>query len=203
MHVPPLRTWMDLEVKATNIRHHIFQNSKTYISVAFQQFASSRYLVYFMTFALPRYICIAFPVILNHVCIRLNNTNMCVSVLITQTDCTTSDQNVSLVQQLYWVCSRKNFVRLARKLFWPLISSYNFTQWAWRIPFGPDDFPGHIEFGESPPNYLFLKIFRAERTYFCPLPYQQQVTTRRMEPFGSWTLWVYSFKHWASQLQMK
>ena len=68
------------------------------------------------------------------------------------------------------LCHRKNFVCLAHKLFWPFVSSYIFTQWGWRIPFGPDDFPGHIEFGESPPNYLFLSIFRAGRTFVCPLP---------------------------------
>ena len=69
-----------------------------------------------------------------------------------------------------WICSRKNFVCLACKLFWPLVSSYNFTQWGWRIPFGSDDFSGHIEFGENPPNYLFLSNLRAGRTSFGPLP---------------------------------
>ena len=66
-------------------------------------------------------------------------------------------------------CSRKNFVCLVRKLFWLMVSPYIFTQWGWRIPFGPDDFPGQIEFGESPPNYLLLKILRAGRMYFRPL----------------------------------
>ena len=88
--------------------------------------------------------------------------------------------------------SRKNFVCLARKLFWPCVSSYNFTQWRWRIPFCPDDFPGHIEFDESPPNYVFLTILQTGRTYFCPLLYRQQLTTMRLEPSGSWTLWVYT-----------
>ena len=89
------------------------------------------------------------------------------------------------------MCGRKNFVCLAHKLFWPLVLSYNFTQQGWRIPFGPDDFPGHIEFGESPPNYLFLSNLRAGQTYFCLLFYQQPLTTMRravwfMDP------WVYT-----------
>ena len=76
---------------------------------------------------------------------------------------------------------------MARKLFWPLVSSYNFTQWGWRIPFGPDDFPEHIEIDESPPNCLFLRNLQTGRTYFCPLFYQQQLTTMRIEPSNSWT----------------
>ena len=63
-----------------------------------------------------------------------------------------------------------------------------FHQWGWRIPFGPDDFPGHIEFGESPPNYLFLKNLLAGRMYFCLLLYQQQLTIMRIEPSVTWTL---------------
>ena len=88
-------------------------------------------------------------------------------------------------------CSKMNFICLACKLFWPLVLSYNFTQRGWRIPFGPDDFPGHIEFSESPTNYLFLKILQTGRTYFCPLLYLQQLTTMKravwfMDP------WVYT-----------
>ena len=66
------------------------------------------------------------------------------------------------------------------KLFWLLVLSYIFTN--------GDDFPGHIEFSESPPNYLFLSNLQTGWTYFCPLVYQQQLTTIRIEPSNSWTL---------------
>ena len=76
---------------------------------------------------------------------------------------------------------------MARKLFWPLVSSYNFTQWGWRIPFGLGDFPGHIEFCESPPNYLFLGISRVWRMCFCPRSYVSSYITPWEEPSNSWT----------------
>ena len=76
---------------------------------------------------------------------------------------------VAKLEFAHCFCSRKNFVSLVRKLFRPLWLSQIFTQWGWRIPFGTGDFPGQIEFGESSPNFLFLKILRAGRTYFCPL----------------------------------
>ena len=78
-------------------------------------------------------------------------------------------------------CSRKNFACLARKLFWPLVSSYIFTQWGWRIPFGPDDFPGHIEFGESPPPKLHLSLHLSSRTdvFLSSLLWQQLHYTMR------------------------
>ena len=99
-------------------------------------------------------------------------------------------------------CSRKNFVCLARELFWPLVSSYNFTQWVRQIPFGPDDFPGHIEFVESPPDYLFLSNLQTERTYFCQLLYQQQLTTMRIEPSSSSTVRVNTSRPRGSHLKM-
>ena len=47
----------------------------------------------------------------------------------------------------------------------------NFLTVGLGIYFHPmDNFPGHIEFGESPPDYLFLGNFRAGRTFVCPLP---------------------------------
>ena len=65
-------------------------------------------------------------------------------------------------------CCRKN---LARKLIWPLWSSHIFTQWGWLILFSPDHFPGQHKNGKSRPNYLFLKTFRAGRTYFLSTPF--------------------------------
>ena len=65
-------------------------------------------------------------------------------------------------------------------------SSHIFTQWGWRIPFGPDDFPGQIEFGESPPNYLILKIFRTGLMSFCPRSYSSRSITSWGEPSNSW-----------------
>ena len=65
--------------------------------------------------------------------------------------------------------------------------SHIFTQWGWRIPFGLDDFTGQIEFGESPPNYLFLKIFRTGRVSFCPRSYSSRSITPWGEPSNSWT----------------
>ena len=77
-----------------------------------------------------------------------------------------------------------------------------FDCWS-RLIFSPNEddlshsariFPVQLKDGERAPNYLFLKIFRAGRAYFCPLPDQQQLTTMRIEPSGSWTLWVYPFR---------
>ena len=90
---------------------------------------------------------------------------------------------------------------MARKLFWALVSSNNLTLWGWRIPFGPDDFPGQIEFDESPPNYFFLTTLQTGQTYFCPLPYQQQLTIKRIEPSGLWTLWVYTSRSKVSTVE--
>ena len=50
-------------------------------------------------------------------------------------------------------------------------SSRIFTQWGWFILFSPDHFPGQHKNGESPPNYLFLRTFRAGRTYFLSGPF--------------------------------
>ena len=64
------------------------------------------------------------------------------------------------------VAVRTSYFCLARKLIWPLWSSHIFTQWGWLILFCPDHFPGQHKNGESPPNLLFIRIFRAGRTYF-------------------------------------
>ena len=82
------------------------------------------------------------------------------------------------------LCSRKNFVCLARKF----VSSYIFTEWGWRILFSPDDFPGQIEFGESPPNFLFFSISRAGRMCFYPRSYSSSCITPWGEPSNLWTL---------------
>ena len=55
---------------------------------------------------------------------------------------------------------------MARKLIWPLWSSYIFTQWGWLILFSSDHFPGQHRNGESPLNTLFLRTFRTGRTHF-------------------------------------
>ena len=69
------------------------------------------------------------------------------------------------------VAERTSYFCLARKLIWPLWSLHIFTQWRWLILFIPDHFPGQHKNGESPPNYLFLSIFRTGRTYFLPTPF--------------------------------
>ena len=60
---------------------------------------------------------------------------------------------------------------MARKLIWPLWSSHIFTQWGWLILFNLDHSPRLHKNGESPPNYLFLRIFQAGRTYFFSAPF--------------------------------
>ena len=69
------------------------------------------------------------------------------------------------------VAERTSYFCLARKLIWPLWSSHIFTQWGWLILFNPDHFPRQHKNGESPPNYLFLRTFRAGRTYFLSAPF--------------------------------
>ena len=64
------------------------------------------------------------------------------------------------------VAERTSYFYLARKLIWPLWSSHIFTQWGWLILFCPDHFSGQHKNGESPPNHLFLRTFRAGRTNF-------------------------------------
>ena len=70
-----------------------------------------------------------------------------------------------------FVAERTSYFCLARKLIWLLWSSHTFTQWGWLIEFSPDHFPGQHKNGESPPNYLFLRTFRAGRTYFLSAPF--------------------------------
>ena len=62
--------------------------------------------------------------------------------------------------QLYGVAETTSYLFLACKLIWSLWSLLIFTQWGWLILFYPD------HNGESPPNSLFLRIFRAGWTYF-------------------------------------
>ena len=69
------------------------------------------------------------------------------------------------------VAERTSYFCLACKLIWPLWSLHIFTQWGWLILFSPDHFPGQHKNGESPPNYLFLRTFRAGRTYFLSAPF--------------------------------
>ena len=69
------------------------------------------------------------------------------------------------------VAERTSYFCMACKLIWPLWSSHIFTQWGWHIVYSPDHFPGQHENGESPPNYLFLRNFRAGRTYFLSAPF--------------------------------
>ena len=66
-------------------------------------------------------------------------------------------------------CSRKNFVFLFVAL-WPLWLLHIFTQWGWLILFSSDHFPGQHKNGESPPNYFFLRTFRAGWTNFQSAP---------------------------------
>ena len=72
---------------------------------------------------------------------------------------------------LLLVAERTSYFCWARRLIWPLWSSHIFTQWGWLILFSPDHFPGQHKNGESPPNYLFLRTFRARRTYFLSTPF--------------------------------
>ena len=51
------------------------------------------------------------------------------------------------------------------------MSSHIFTQWGRLILFSPDHFPGQHKNVESPPIYLFLRTFRAGRTYFLSVPF--------------------------------
>ena len=69
------------------------------------------------------------------------------------------------------VAERTSYFCLARKLIWPLWSLHIFTQWGWLILFSPDHFPRQHKNGESPPNYLFHRTFRAGRTYFLSAPF--------------------------------
>ena len=70
-----------------------------------------------------------------------------------------------------FVAERTSYFCLARKLIWPLWSSHIFTQWGWLILFSPDNFPGQHKNGEISPNYLFLRTFRAGRSYFLSAPF--------------------------------
>ena len=70
-----------------------------------------------------------------------------------------------------FVAERTSYFCLARKSIWPLWSSHIFTQGGWLILFNPDHFPGQHKNGESPPNFLFLRTFRAGRTYFLSAPF--------------------------------
>ena len=89
------------------------------------------------------------------------------------------------------VAERTSYFCLARKLIKPLWSSHIFTQRGWPILFSPDHFPGQHKNGESPPNYLFLRTFRAWRTYFLSAPFigaesQNNVESRQIYgPFES------------------
>ena len=85
------------------------------------------------------------------------------------------------------VAERTCYLCLASKLIWPLWLLNIFTQWGWFVPFCPDDFPGQIKGSESPPNFLFLSIFRAGRTSLCPLSSSSRITTPWGEPSSLWT----------------
>ena len=69
------------------------------------------------------------------------------------------------------IAQRTSYFYLVCKLIWPLWSSHIFPQWGWLILFSPDHFPGQHKNGESPPSYLFLRTFRAGRTYFLSAPF--------------------------------
>ena len=58
-----------------------------------------------------------------------------------------------------------------RKLIWPLWLTHIFTQWGWLILFIPDHFSRQHQIGESPPNYLFLRIFPTGQTYLLSTPF--------------------------------
>ena len=61
------------------------------------------------------------------------------------------------LSNFYVVAERTLYFCLAHELIWPLWLSHIFTQWGC---------PGQHKNGESPPNSLFLRIFRARQTYF-------------------------------------
>ena len=97
-----------------------------------------------------------------------------------------------------YVAERTSYICLARKLIWPLWSSHIFIQWRWLILFSLDHFPGQHKNGESPPNYPFLRTFRAGQTYFLSVPFIAAESQHHEEsrliygPFES-TLFVQGF----------
>ena len=78
---------------------------------------------------------------------------------------------VELLNAFGSVAERTSYFCLARKLIWPLWSTHILTQWRWLILFIPDHFSGQHQIGESPPNYLFLRIFWTGLTYLLSAPF--------------------------------
>ena len=75
---------------------------------------------------------------------------------------TTAKDDIHTIHSHVFLCARLDLDTTVTER-----TSYHiFIQWGGFVPFSPDAFPGKIKDRKSPPNFLFLRIFRAGRTYF-------------------------------------
>ena len=86
-----------------------------------------------------------------------------------------------------FVAERTSYFCLARKLIWPLWQSHIFPQWGLLIPFCSCHFLEQFKGGESAPNSLFLRIFRAGRTFLRSTLPSSRITSLWGEPSSLWT----------------
>ena len=90
-------------------------------------------------------------------------------------------------KRLPYTCSRKNFVCLTRKLFWPLVSPYIFTQWGWRSHSARMTFPGKSNSAKARHTTSSSASMEQDgRISVCSLP--RSNITLWGEPSNSWIL---------------